>query len=74
FDTDREVIDAALPTIGLTEPPHAKILWIRNTLELSEVECSRAYWDEAQQRSDLEIIGKLHDLPFGADGNLPRYV
>jgi hypothetical protein len=74
FDTDREVIDAALPTIGLTEPPHAKILWIRNTLELSEVECSRAYWDEAQQRSDLEVIGELHDLPFGADGNLPRYV
>ncbi|HUY88996.1 MAG TPA: lactate racemase domain-containing protein [Pirellulales bacterium] len=74
FDTDREIIDAALPTIGLTEPPNAKILWIRNTLELSEVECSQAYWDEAQKRSDLEILGDLHELPFDAKGDLPRYV
>jgi nickel-dependent lactate racemase len=42
FDTDREIIDAALPTIGLTEPPDAKILWIHNTLDLAEVECSRS--------------------------------
>jgi hypothetical protein len=74
FDTDREILDNALPTIGLTEPPHAKILWIRNTLELTEVECSQAYWDEAQQRSDLEIIRELQDLPFDAAGNLPKYV
>ncbi|HVX61064.1 MAG TPA: lactate racemase domain-containing protein [Pirellulales bacterium] len=74
FDTDREILDNALPTIGLTEPPHAKILWIRNTLELTEVECSQAYWDEAQQRSDLEIIRELRDLPFDAAGNLPKYV
>ena len=58
----------------MTEPPHAKILWIRNTLELAEVECSQAYWDEAQQRSDLEIIRELRDLPFDATGNLPKYV
>ena len=74
FDTDREILDNALPTIGLTEPPNAKILWIRNTLELTEVECSQAYWDEAQQRSDLEIIRELRDLPFDAAGNLPQYV
>ena len=74
FDTDREIIDAALPTIGLTEPPNAKILWIRNTLELAEVECSQAYWDEAKKRSDLEILGDLHELPFDAKGDLPRHV
>ena len=43
YPTDRAVIEAALPTIGLVEPPDAKILWIRNTLELGEVECSAAY-------------------------------
>ena len=74
FDTDREIIDAALPTIGLTDPPNAKILWIRNTLELAEVECSQIYWDEAQKRSDLEILSDLHDLPFDAQGDLPRHV
>jgi hypothetical protein len=74
FDTDREILDAALPTIGLTEPIDAKILWIRNTLELAEVECSQAYLNEARQRDDLEILTELRDLPFDKCGNLPRFV
>ena len=49
FETDREILDAALPTIGLTEPPDAKILWIRNTLDVAEVECSQVYLDEARE-------------------------
>jgi len=71
YDTDREVLDKALPTIGLTEPPHAKILWIRNTLDLAEVECSQAYLEEARSRPDLEILTEPRDLPFDAAGNLP---
>ncbi|HWB08531.1 MAG TPA: lactate racemase domain-containing protein [Pirellulales bacterium] len=74
FDTDREILDAALPTIGLTQPIDAKILWIRNTLHLAEVECSQAYLDEAQNRDDLEVLTQLRDLPFGSDGNLPPCV
>ena len=72
FDTDREIIDAALPTIGLTEPIDAKILWIRNTLDLAEVECSQAYWQEARERSDLEVLSELRDLPLDSSGNLPH--
>ena len=34
FDTDREVIDAALVIIGMREPHEARILHIRNTLHL----------------------------------------
>ena len=74
FDTDREILDEALPTIGLTEPLDAKILWIHNTLDLAEVECSQVYWDEAQGRDDLEIISELRELPFDSDGNLPQFV
>jgi len=74
FDTDREVLDEALPTIGLTEPLNARILWIHNTLDLAEVECSQVYWDEAQSRDDLEIISELRGLPFDAEGNLPQFV
>ena len=32
YETDREMLDAALGTIGLTEPPDAKLLWIADTL------------------------------------------
>ena len=74
FETDREILNEALPTIGLTEPPDAKILWIANTLDVAEVECSQAYWEEARGRADLEIISELREIPFDATGNLPPSV
>src|SRR5262245_49481027 len=74
FDTDRDVLDVALSTIGLTQPPDATVLWIKNTLKLHEVECSAAYLAEAEERSDLKILTPLRDLPIGGDGNLPKSV
>jgi hypothetical protein len=71
YETDREILDVAMPLIGLTEPPDAGVMWIRNTLDVAEVECSAVYLDEAQQRSDLEIIHEPCPLPFDPDGNLP---
>ena len=71
YETDREMLAAALGTIGLTEPPEAKLLWIADTLHLAEVECSAAYLAEARQRSDLTILTAPRDLPFDAIGNLP---
>jgi len=71
YETDREILDVALGAIGLVEPPEAKILWIPNTLELVDVECSAAYLEEARARDDLEILTELRPLPLGADGNLP---
>ena len=46
-------------------------MWIRNTLSMTEVECSAAYLDEAHERQDLEILTPLRSLPVGVDGNLP---
>jgi len=69
YDSDRELLDVSLPTIGLIEPPDARVLWIRNTLQIAELECSAAYWEEAQERGDLEILSGLHDFEFDPDGN-----
>jgi hypothetical protein len=71
FATDRRALEVALPTIGLTEPPSAKLLWIANTLELAEIECSAAYLDEARKLPHLEILTECRELPFDAEGNLP---
>jgi len=71
FETDREMLEAVLGTIGLAEPPDARLLWIANTLELAEVECSAAYLDEARRREDLAILTEPRPLPFDAEGNLP---
>jgi hypothetical protein len=74
YSTDREILDNALPTIGLTDPPHAKLMWAHNTLEVAEVECSVAYLDEARQRKDLEIVQDPRPLPLDSAGNLPDRV
>lgn len=71
FDSDRQMIEAALSTVGLTEPPQSRILWIRNTRELLEMECSAVLLDEMQNRANVEVVSSVRDFPFEADGNLP---
>jgi hypothetical protein len=74
YPSDRECLDAALPTIGLTEPPHARLMWVHNTLDVAEVECSVAYLKEARERKDLEIVKDPRPMPFDTAGNLPDHV
>jgi len=72
--TDREIIDLALTCIGMVEPPQAKLMWIPNTLHLSELECSEAYYNQALETPNLTILEKPRSLPFDAAGNLPDHV
>ncbi len=71
FPTDRETIETALSTLGMVAPENTRIVWIRNTLELAEVECSAALLAESQARGDLEVLTDLRPLPFDDEGNLP---
>ena len=73
YDTDREVLDAALSVIGLVPPPDARMLWIPDTLHLAEVECSAAYWEQAQGRDDLTILTEPRELVFDDEGNLVHF-
>ncbi len=70
FASDRELLERVLPQIGLTEPENAKVLWIRNTLELAEVECSAAFLPETPGRDDLEVLTDPRPFEFDAAGNL----
>lgn len=70
-DTDAEVLDIALESIGLIAPEDARVLWIPNTLDLGEVEASEAYLAQADIRDDLAILTGLRPLETEADGNLP---
>jgi hypothetical protein len=69
YETDREMLAAALGTIGLVPPHEARLLWIADTLDLTEVECAIAYLPEARERSDLEIISLPRDMEFDSQGN-----
>jgi hypothetical protein len=71
--TDREILDVAFQTAGLLGPADVKVMWIKNTLHLREVEISTAFLETAQERPDLEILTGPRPLQPGPDGNLPPF-
>src|SRR5437899_4030701 len=70
FDSDREALESALGCIGLTEPEHARIIRIKNTLMIGELECSEAFLPEIKKRADLEVVGEARPLDFDAAGQV----
>jgi len=70
FETDRDAIEGALKTIGLTEPPDAKVARIKNTLDLEYLYASDALLAEIKERNDLEVLSGPHPLAFSDRGDL----
>jgi hypothetical protein len=70
FDSDREAVETALSCIGLTPPEKARVIRIKNTLMLGEIEVSEAYTAELAKRPDLTPIGDATPLRFDAAGRL----
>jgi hypothetical protein len=70
FDSDREAVETALSCIGLTPPEKARVIRIKNTLMLGEIEVSEAYTAELAKRPDLTALGDATPLPFDAAGRL----
>ncbi len=70
FESDRDAIQGALKTVGLTEPPDAKVARIRNTLALEYLQASEALLPEIKERSDLEIVDGPWDFTFSETGEL----
>lgn len=70
YDTDREAIEVALDTIGLTKPENARVIRIESTLRLTDLDISEVLLKDAELHSSLEVIGETHSLEFDATGNL----
>jgi hypothetical protein len=70
FETDRRAIEVGLGSIGLTPPERSRIVRIKNTLHLDEVEVSEVYGEEIRARTDLEIIEGPNPMVFDPNGNL----
>jgi hypothetical protein len=70
FETDREAIENALSCIGLTAPEKARVIRIKNTLMLGEIEVSEAYAAELAKRPDLSVLSDPTTLPFDVAGRL----
>ena len=70
FPTEKEAVDAALSNCGLAPPDSARVVWIRNTLELQQIRCSAAMAGELRDRSGLKVSDSAERMGFTADGKL----
>ena len=70
FPTDRQVLEAAATQAGLTLTTELQWMWIKDTLHLSDVMCSEAYYGSAMRREDLDILGEPMPITFGPDDQL----
>jgi hypothetical protein len=68
--TDQAAVDAALDTIGSIPPQEARVVHIRNTLEMGELEVSKAFLPEMEGRTDLEVRKQLGPLSFDVTGRI----
>jgi hypothetical protein len=70
FETDREILDAALAINGTRSPQEARVVRIRNTLCLEEVEVSEACLQEAQPATAFTVVNSPQPPTFDGAGNL----
>ncbi len=70
FDTDREAIKMALTSLALPDARAARVVRIRDTLSLADLEVSEAMLAEVTRRSNLTAASDPVEMKFDSEGNL----
>lgn len=68
--TDKEAVESAFTTIGAVDPEGVRIVHIKNTLEIAEMDISEAFLDEVKGKEDLKLLEGLGPLSFDNQGYL----
>jgi hypothetical protein len=72
FPDDRQLIRAALFTLGQPDPDRVRIVRIADTLRLDRMWISQGLLAEAQGHTRLSVIGSPAEMRFDRTGNLKR--
>lgn len=72
LENDEEAIKSALESLGAINHEKSRIMHIRNTLFLEEMEASLSIMDEISSNNNIQILDKAHPLSFSPEGSLSR--
>ena len=72
LDNDREAIQAAIKTSNILDFTKVRLVRIKNTLELAEIEVSEPMLPEAENNPNLQVLSQPYDWEFDENGNLKR--
>lgn len=67
---DREAIQAAIKTCNILNFHEVKLVRIKNTLELGEIEISESLLAQARSIPEIEILSEPYEWTFDDQGNL----
>ncbi|MBT8369409.1 MAG: hypothetical protein KJO34_00485, partial [Deltaproteobacteria bacterium] len=70
---DREALEIAMKSVGLIPKARLKIMRIKNTACLSNVDVSEAYENELSERGDLKISVSKRPLTCDQEGNFESF-
>ncbi|MFC4323741.1 lactate racemase domain-containing protein [Litchfieldia salsa] len=70
LSNDKEAIQAAIKTCNILDFTKVKMVRIKNTLEISEIEVSENLLDLIKQHPQMEQSSELFELSFDENGNL----
>jgi hypothetical protein len=70
LNTDHDALVVALKTCARVSPATARIVHIKNTLELEEMEVSEPYLSELKSRNDVEVLSEPAPMAFSPEGRL----
>ncbi|RDW21887.1 hypothetical protein CWR48_02285 [Oceanobacillus arenosus] len=68
--TDKQAIQAAIKTCNILDFTKAKVVRIKNTLKLSEIEVSETFLDYVKENKNIEQISEPYEFGFDDEGNL----
>jgi hypothetical protein len=72
-ENDHEAIEIAIKCVGLIPREKLKIMRIKNTARLSEIDVSEAYEEEIRRRDGLEMITPKREMQFDPAGYLKPF-
>lgn len=72
MSNDRLAIKCAIKTCTDADAKGIKLVWIRNTLSISEFFISEALLGEAKENQDITIMSNAEVIRFDESGNLPE--
>jgi hypothetical protein len=70
MNNDRDALMLAIRTCNGIDFNNARVVRIKNTLCMEEIEVSENFYDELKDREDVEILSEPYEIEFDGDGNM----
>ena len=70
FDTDEEILAACFETIGDTPSTQARVVHIRNTMDVQRISVSRRYAEDITANGKLKMVSEWQEIQIDPAGNI----